>query len=85
MRAGFHTSFDLTFPVWRSVWSQSLVNEGRFPLNLIILWKVVLCVDVGVSQSLVNEGRFPLFLKNVVSIDKVMPCRNPSLMRAGFH
>ncbi len=38
--------------------SQSLVNEGRFPLSL----KKKLCNTLKYcgSQSLVNEGRFPL-------------------------
>ncbi len=37
--------------------SQSLVNEGRFPLNWNFGWKIE-SMHV-LSQSLVNEGRFP--------------------------
>ena len=37
--------------------SQSLVNEGRFPL--FILSEVLQETEDEVSQSLVNEGRFP--------------------------
>ena len=35
--------------------SQSLVNEGRFPLSKILGIKIT----CNRSQSLVNEGRFP--------------------------
>ncbi|MGC9109110.1 MAG: hypothetical protein ACP5HI_02490 [Caldimicrobium sp.] len=36
------------------------------------------------SQSLVNEGRFPPMITNAPKEFK-FECRNPSLMRAGFH
>ena len=39
-----------------------------------------------VSQSLVNEGRFPLDVMMFISqAERIYNCRNPSLMRAGFH
>ncbi len=37
------------------------------------------------SQSLVNEGRFPHKNKDGNQYLKFTFCRNPSLMRAGFH
>ena len=104
MRAGFHSN-----PGWFACdkwvkWSQSLVNEGRFPLKVKSISKGVYIE----SQSLVNEGRFPLIKNGVLKkvnglsqslvnegrfpqievsarIKKNCSCRNPSLMRAGFH
>ncbi len=60
--------------------SQSLVNEGRFPPDILEQ------VSEGIyeSQSLVNEGRFPQWKPSwILWINRT--CRNPSLMRAGFH
>ncbi len=37
------------------------------------------------SQSLVNEGRFPHEEEIKEIMEDVEDCRNPSLMRAGFH
>ncbi len=37
------------------------------------------------SQSLVNEGRFPPWRNDGGALTLLKLCRNPSLMRAGFH
>mgnify|MGYP001626244812 CR=1 FL=1 len=62
--------------------SQSLVNEGRFPLkqqgDFVLAKKYK-------SQSLVNEGRFPQIEKTRRLKNEKLKSRNPSLMRAGFH
>jgi len=82
MRAGFHRKyFLLSTNTWYSM-SQSLVNEGRFPLtSLEGQWWAV-----KQSQSLVNEGRFPHHgVHDSVVWVQWRKCRNPSLMRAGFH
>ncbi len=58
MRAGFHYKYWEFFDEVQSLkyLSQSLVNEGRFPLAMRPIDDVML---VERSQSLVNEGRFP--------------------------
>ncbi len=87
MRAGFHLEIERDNGVSKVFFyvSQSLVNEGRFPLDFIEIESKDNLNQI-LSQSLVNEGRFPP--KILCKFEKIMGinyCRNPSLMRAGFH
>ena len=79
MRAGFHKG-DALWVLMNNL-SQSLVNEGRFPHDIDLSSQEFIKL---LSQSLVNEGRFP---PRDPRGSPGVPwfCRNPSLMRAGFH
>ena len=57
MRAGFHT-IERARQILSNGGSQSLVNEGRFPHE--VLRRHLIHPELVMSQSLVNEGRFPL-------------------------
>ncbi len=57
MRAGFHKKRDGSRFLKFLFWSQSLVNEGRFPQEQCEYLNTM--ENLSKSQSLVNEGRFP--------------------------
>ncbi len=83
MRAGFHKIYweVSCSAAGKTRGSQSLVNEGRFPLD----GKVVLESKhlSGRNPSLMRAG----FHTHKEDRSRVLweLCRNPSLMRAGFH
>ena len=83
MRAGFHVFSCLMLENLWFMWSQSLVNEGRFPPK-VMTSNGITDREKSRNPSLMRAG---FHIETEESWEHVLAPnrRNPSLMRAGFH